>query len=197
MFFWHLSNNLQKVPGVIEDLQKEKNSTDTIPTTESIDKQEAKIEKLLNFYSQAIDNSIKQPNGRWYPNGKDIHLLFYLLGKKTYILYEQILYFPSITTIKDYTKYKTQQLIVSSVSNPNLFNGEDENVRLLIDILYSKNLKDASIYQRAREIGGFMCRAVKFFIKTYPSLESRSKQKNFELFLSLVKKAILNQATKI
>ena len=47
---------------------------------------------------------------------------------------------------------------------------------------------DASIYHRARDIGGAVCRAVKAFIKTYPASESRSKQKNLELFLNLIKK---------
>ena len=45
-----------------------------------------------------------------------------------------------------------------------------------------------SIYNRARYIGGSVCRAVKSFIKTYPSSETRPKQKNLESFLSLIKK---------
>ena len=44
--------------------------------------------------------------------------------------------------MKEYKKYKTQQLFGSSASNPNLFNGDDENVSLLIDTLFPKNITE-------------------------------------------------------
>ena len=47
---------------------------------------------------------------------------------------------------------------------------------------------DASIHHRSLSMGGSVCRAVKYFIKTFPSSESRSKQKNLKLFLNLIKK---------
>ena len=132
-------NKLKNLPIIINELQKEKPVNDT---TESIDKQEAKIELLKNLYSQAIDNCLKQPNGRRYPDCKDVYLLFFLLGKKTYGLCEQILCFPSFKTMKEYKNDKIKQLFNSNSSNPNLFNGDDENVCLLIDALYPKNITE-------------------------------------------------------
>lgn len=106
----------------------------------SVEKKESQIQILKNIYDQALNNSLKHPNARRYPNEKDVCLLFFLLGKKIYSMCEALLKFPSYSTMVNYKDKKMEELFGANKENPNLFDGSTQNVRSLIESLYQKDI---------------------------------------------------------
>lgn len=127
---------------IISELEKE-NFDLKRALLESPLKDDPNYAALYKIYESALKNmNINVHAKRYNDDALDICLLFYLLGKETYLLCEKLFHFPSLETMRKYRIKKMQMLFGENADNPNLFNGSPENIHSLIDALFPKDCTD-------------------------------------------------------